>query len=51
MERPLLAAFAELVQAHEAGPVAVEVARLLRQPHDDERFQQAHLLVRKPQEP
>jgi hypothetical protein len=29
----------------------VEVARLLREPHEDERFQQAHLLVRKPQEP
>ncbi|MGH3914438.1 MAG: class I SAM-dependent DNA methyltransferase [Pseudonocardiaceae bacterium] len=28
----------------------VEVARLLREPHEDERFQQAHLLVRKPQE-
>lgn len=28
----------------------VEVARLLREPHDDERFQQAHLLVRKPQD-
>jgi SAM-dependent methyltransferase len=28
-----------------------EVARLLREPHQDERFQQAHLLVRKPQEP
>ena len=25
-----------------------EVARLLREPHQDERFQQAHLLVRKP---
>lgn len=29
----------------------VEVARLLREPHEDERFQQAHLLVRKSQEP
>jgi SAM-dependent methyltransferase len=28
-----------------------EVARLLREPHEDERFQQANLLVRKPQEP
>jgi SAM-dependent methyltransferase len=28
----------------------VEVARLRREPHDGERFQQAHLLVRKPQE-
>jgi SAM-dependent methyltransferase len=34
---------------HQAG--FVEVARLLREPHEDERFQQAHLLVRKPQEP
>jgi SAM-dependent methyltransferase len=33
---------------HQAG--FVEVARLLRAPHEDERFQQAHLLVRKPQE-
>jgi SAM-dependent methyltransferase len=29
----------------------VEVARLLREPHEDERFQQAHLLVRKPRKP
>ncbi|WP_033443486.1 class I SAM-dependent DNA methyltransferase [Saccharothrix sp. NRRL B-16314] len=29
----------------------VEVARLVREPREDERFQQAHLLVRKPQEP
>jgi SAM-dependent methyltransferase len=29
----------------------VEVARLLREPHEDERFHQAQLLVRKPQEP
>ncbi len=29
----------------------VEVARLLREPHEGERFQQAHLLVRKHQEP
>ena len=29
----------------------VEVARLLREPRQDERFQQAHLLVRRPQEP
>lgn len=29
----------------------VEVARLVREPHDGERFQQAHLLVRKAQEP
>jgi SAM-dependent methyltransferase len=29
----------------------VEVARLLREPHQGERFQQAHLLVRKPHEP
>ncbi len=29
----------------------VEVARLLREPHDGERFQQADLLVRKPQDP
>jgi SAM-dependent methyltransferase len=28
----------------------VEVARLLREPHEGERFQQAHLLVRKPQD-
>jgi SAM-dependent methyltransferase len=34
---------------HQAG--FVEVARLLREPYEDERFQQAHLLVRKPQEP
>lgn len=30
---------------------SVEVGRLLREPHDDERFQQAHLLVRKPHDP
>ena len=29
----------------------VEVARLLREPHEDERFQQVSLLVRKPEEP
>jgi SAM-dependent methyltransferase len=29
----------------------VEVARLLREPHEGERFQQAHLLVSKSQEP
>jgi SAM-dependent methyltransferase len=28
----------------------IEVARLLREPHEDERFQQAHLLVHKPKE-
>jgi hypothetical protein len=28
-----------------------EVARLLRAPHEGERFQQGHLLVRKPQVP
>lgn len=28
-----------------------EVARLVREPREDERFQQAHLLVRKPLEP
>jgi SAM-dependent methyltransferase len=28
-----------------------EVARLVREPHDGERFQQAHLLVRKPRDP
>lgn len=28
----------------------VEIARLVREPHEDERFQQAQLLVRKPQE-
>jgi len=29
----------------------VEVARLLREPYEDERFQQAHLLVRRPPAP
>jgi SAM-dependent methyltransferase len=34
---------------HQAG--FIEVARLVREPHEDERFQQAHLLVLKPKEP
>lgn len=29
----------------------VEVARMLREPHEDERFHPAYLLVRRPQEP
>jgi SAM-dependent methyltransferase len=34
---------------HHAG--LVEVARMLRKPHGDERFHEAHLLVRKPRQP